>query len=176
MKSTGVVRRIDELGRVVVPKEIRRNLGIKAFEQLEIFIEDENIILKKYSNFTKLIKMANILVDIIGSNFEKDIIITDREKIIATTSKYKNDYLDQPIGKSLENIMSERKRVIENNFCDLELSVGMLEKVSFVVSPILVNSDVMGIVCVLSDKEKVNDFDEKIVNFIVSFFNKVVEE
>ena len=176
MKSTGVVRRIDELGRVVVPKEIRRNLGIKAFEQLEIFIEDENIILKKYSNFTKLIKMANILVDIIGSNFQKDIIITDREKIIATTSKYKNDYLDQPIGKSLENIMSERKRVIENNFCDLELSVGMLEKVSFVVSPILVNSDVMGIVCVLSDKEKVNDFDEKIVNFIVSFFNKVVEE
>ena len=62
MKATGVVRRIDELGRVVVPKEIRRNLGIKAFEQLEIFIEDESIILKKYSNFTRLNKMANILI------------------------------------------------------------------------------------------------------------------
>ena len=93
MKATGVIRRIDELGRVVVPKEIRTNLGIKPFEQLEIFIEDENIILKKYSNFTKLIKMANILVDIIGTNFAKDIIITDRESIIATSKKYKNDTL-----------------------------------------------------------------------------------
>ena len=176
MKATGVIRRIDELGRVVVPKEIRTNLGIKPFEQLEIFIDDENIILKKYSNFTKLIKMANILVDIIGTNFDKDIIITDRESIIATSKKYKNDYLKQTISSYVEKIMNERKRVIESNFLDVEIAKGMVEKVSFVMCPILVNSDVIGLVCVLSDKEKVNEFDEKIVNFIVNFFNKVVED
>ncbi len=176
MKATGVVRRIDELGRVVVPKEIRRNLGIKAFEQLEIFIEDESIILKKYSNFTRLNKMANILIDIISSNFNKEIVIYDREKIISTSAKYKNDYLNQAISSYIENIMSERKKVVESDFTHLELAKGMSEKVSFIAAPILVNSDVIGVVCILSDKEKVDDLDEKIVNFIVNFFEKAVEE
>lgn len=176
MKSTGVVRRIDELGRIVVPKEIRRNLGIKAFEQLEIFIEDESIILKKYSNFNKLDKIANILVDIITNNFAKDIIITDREKIIAASNKYKNEYVNQSISGYVEKAMNERKRVIENNFFDLEIGKSMLEKVSFVMLPILVNSDVLGVVIILSDKEKVSELDEKLAKFVVNFLEKIVEE
>ena len=176
MKSTGVVRRIDELGRIVVPKEIRRNLGIKAFEQLEIFIEDESIILKKYSNFNKLDKIANILVDIITNNFSKDIIITDREKIIAASNKYKNEYVNQSISGYVEKTMNERKRVIENNFFDLEIGKSMLEKVSFVMLPILVNSDVLGVVIILSDKEKVSELDEKLAKFVVNFLEKIVEE
>ena len=176
MKSTGVIRRIDELGRIVIPKEIRRNLGIKAFEQLEIFIEDESVILKKYSSLNRLVRLANVLVDIIGNTFDLNIFITDRERVVSINGKYRNDYLNQEISSYIENIMNERKKVVESNFLEIEIIKGSVDVVSFVMAPILVNSDVIGIVGVLSDKKKISDFEEKIVNFIVNFFNKVVEE
>ncbi len=176
MKSTGVIRRIDELGRIVIPKEIRRNLGIKAFEQLEIFIEDESVILKKYSSLNRLVRLANVLVDIIGNTFDLNIFITDRERVVSINGKYRNDYLNQEISSYIENIMNERKKVVESNFLEIEIIKGSVDVVSFVMAPILVNSDVIGIVGVLSDKKKIGDFEEKIVNFIVNFFNKVVEE
>lgn len=83
MKSTGVIRRIDELGRIVIPKEIRRNLGIHDGENVEIFTESDSIILKKHYRLTSSSDLANNLCEIIYSDFNYKIIITDREKAIA---------------------------------------------------------------------------------------------
>ena len=85
MKSTGVVRRIDELGRIVIPKEIRRNLGIREGENLEIFTESDSIILKKYCRMTSNSDLASNLCEIIYNTFNYKIIITDREKVIASS-------------------------------------------------------------------------------------------
>ena len=94
MKSTGVVRRIDELGRIVIPKEIRRNLGIRDGENVEIFTEYDSIILKKYNRMEKTSYLANMLCEIVYNEFNYKIIITDREKIIASSGVVQNVNMD----------------------------------------------------------------------------------
>ena len=74
MKSTGIIRRIDDLGRVVIPKEIRKNLNIKENDSLEIFIDGENIILKKYSNLSKVEKLFNKYINIYTPSLKTYII------------------------------------------------------------------------------------------------------
>lgn len=84
MKSTGVIRRIDELGRIVIPKEIRRNLGIRDGENVEIFTESDSIILKKYNRMESINNLASILTEIIYNDFNYKIIITDHEQVISS--------------------------------------------------------------------------------------------
>ena len=89
MKSTGVVRRIDDLGRIVIPKEIRRNLRIKEGENLEIFIENENIILKKYSMMNKINDLSQELTDAIYTFTKHNVFITDTDSVVAGSGKLK---------------------------------------------------------------------------------------
>ncbi|MBD9085556.1 AbrB/MazE/SpoVT family DNA-binding domain-containing protein, partial [bacterium] len=81
MKATGVVRRIDELGRIVIPKEIRKNFRIKEGENIEIYIDDNNIILKKYSELKNVPDISSNIIDSVFSIINKDIIITDMSNI-----------------------------------------------------------------------------------------------
>ena len=83
MKSTGIIRRIDELGRIVIPKEIRKNLRIKEGENLEIYIENDNIILKKYSLLKNLTDIAAIYVEVLNSLIKDNIVIIDSDTVIA---------------------------------------------------------------------------------------------
>ena len=82
MKATGVVRRIDELGRIVIPKEIRKNFRIKEGENVEIYIDDNNIILKKYSELKNVSDISSNIIDSVFSVINKDIIITDMSNIM----------------------------------------------------------------------------------------------
>jgi AbrB family transcriptional regulator, stage V sporulation protein T len=84
MKATGIVRRIDDLGRVVIPKEIRRNLHIREGEPLEIFVDKEGeIILKKYSPIGELASSANEYCEVLYEVLQTPVLITDRDSIIA---------------------------------------------------------------------------------------------
>ncbi len=176
MKATGIVRRIDELGRIVIPKEIRRNLGIKANEQLEIFVDNDSIILKKFSDFTNLGKIANFLVEIMGSSFDKNIMISDRSKVLAASSKYKKDYVGEALSSYVEDIMNDRKKVIESSLSRVEFINNTEIVTSYIIAPIIVNSDILGAIFLLNDKVSVSEEDEKVVNFIVDFLEKIVEE
>ena len=89
LKSTGVIRRIDELGRIVIPKEIRRHLGIRDGESLEIFTEENQIILKKYSKVLEYADLSNKLCEIISSVMNFSMIITDRDKIVSHSDNIK---------------------------------------------------------------------------------------
>ena len=82
MKATGVVRRIDELGRIVIPKEIRKNFRIKEGENVEIYIDDNNIILKKYSELKNVSDISSNIIDSVFSIINKDIIINKKNLII----------------------------------------------------------------------------------------------
>ena len=90
MKATGVVRRIDELGRIVIPKEIRKNFRIKEGENVEIYIDDNNIILKKYSELKNVSDISSNIIDSVFSVINKDIIITDMSNIMELSSSLKN--------------------------------------------------------------------------------------
>jgi AbrB family transcriptional regulator (stage V sporulation protein T) len=113
VKSTGVLRRIDELGRIVIPKEIRKNLKIRDGESLEIFVENESIILKKFSMISDMSDIAQFCSDAIQEVIKKDIIITDRDKVIAASGSLKKKYLDKEIGSFIQYAISRRDNYVE---------------------------------------------------------------
>ena len=176
MKSTGVVRRVDDLGRIVIPKEIRRTLRIRDGEALEIFVDSEMIALKKFSKMTDMSEVAKELVDIINSNINKTVLITDRDKFIAGSGTLKRNYVDKNISKFLESIMNERKNIIETSKHPIELLENFKESLSYVIYPIIMNGDAMGLVLVVSDKSDVGQLDEKLVSITAQFLGKHIEE
>ena len=116
MKATGVVRRIDELGRIVIPKEIRKTLRIREGENLEIFLDDqENIVLKKYFALNHFAEEAKTFVDTIYHLTRHSVIITDTDKVIAMAGVEK-ELLDQkPISEQLKDIIARRDKMFERN-------------------------------------------------------------
>lgn len=93
MKSTGVVRRIDDLGRIVLPKEIRKTLRIREGESLEIYTNEEEIILKKFTSASDLKEISQSLIDTIASTIKSNIFIADRDNIIAGSGALKKEFM-----------------------------------------------------------------------------------
>ncbi len=109
MKATGIVRRIDDLGRVVIPKEIRRTLRIREGDPLEIFVDrDGEVILKKYSPIGELGDFAKEYADSLFESTNHITMISDRDSIIAVAGGSKKDYLDKSIGPIVETSMYQR--------------------------------------------------------------------
>ena len=109
MKATGIVRRIDDLGRVVIPKEIRRTLRIKEGDPLEIFTDREGeVIFKKYSPISELQTFAAEYADTLQRTSSMPVFICDRDEIIAVSGASKKEYLDRKISKGLEEIVERR--------------------------------------------------------------------
>lgn len=110
MKATGIVRRIDDLGRVVIPKEIRRTLRIREGDPLEIYTEkDGEVIFKKYSPMGDLSLLATQICDSIGKNTGHIAAVSDRDSIIAVSGVPKRDLLDKQNSSDLERVMEQRK-------------------------------------------------------------------
>lgn len=176
MKTTGVVRRIDDLGRIVIPKELRRTLRIRDGESLEIFVENEMIALKKYSSMNDLKEISDNLVNTINQVILKNIMITDRDKVISSSSNIKNKYLDKRISKYLEQKLSNREIVVEKNMHEIELIDGIKEKYTYVISPIIMNGDAIGNVVIFSDTDSITDSDIKLSSITSTFLGKHIEE
>ena len=146
MKSTGITRKIDELGRVVIPKEIRKNLCIREGESLEIITNEDNIILKKHSQIAKYNDISNKLCHIINEIYEIDVMITDREKIIASNNKCDGKLLDNQLLKYIDN----RESYVSNNennmyFEDINITG------YFTIYPIIDESDSIGLIILRSN-------------------------
>ena len=109
MKATGIVRRIDDLGRIVIPKEIRRTLRIKEGDPLEIFTDRQGeVIFKKYSPISELQTFASEYADTLQRTSAMPIFICDRDEIIAVSGASKKEYMDRKISKGLEEIVERR--------------------------------------------------------------------
>ena len=91
LKSTGVVRRIDDLGRIVIPKEIRKNMKIKDGESVEIYLDSDNIILKKYSPLGNIMEFYKSYVNSIYEAILENIMIVDRDKVVAVAGDLKKN-------------------------------------------------------------------------------------
>ena len=111
--TTGIIRRIDELGRIVIPKEIRKKLRIDNGESLEILIEDDNIILKKYSPVESLNDVVNKYVDIFSQVIKCNIIVVDRKKVIGVSSNIKKQYQDKDITEFTLRSIDRRDNFVE---------------------------------------------------------------
>ena len=172
--TSGIVRRIDNLGRVVIPKEIRKTLKIKENEQVEINVLDDNIVLNKYSDIHEYDKSINNLINIIKSVYDRDIIITNLDKIVLTTKDYK-DYINLELSPYLANIVDNRKDVSELISVNLSLNSNMSDiKVSYSIKSIIVNGDMIGLLILLSNTNLENS-DLKLLQLMSLYLENYLE-
>jgi len=167
MKSTGVVRRIDELGRIVLPKEMRKMLKIKSGDNLEIFMSDGDIVLSKYKIFDDKKDLMDLLVNSMLTYTRKNVIITDTSRIVAG-SKF---LLDKEISEDLDTLMFSRSSKIGKK--EIKITDNILSK-HYCYSSIVSNSDVCGLVLVYDEEIGESDFD--LCKFISKFLSKYLED
>lgn len=176
MKATGVVRRIDELGRIVIPKEIRKTMRIREGENIEIFIDaNENIVLKKYSIMKKLGDFAQSFTDSIHSFLKHNIIITDSDSIIAISGDLKKEYQNGYISEDLINSIKRRENILEKHSKNLRLTNDKVIDCTYVINSIICNGDAVGLVLIVSTEDKITELDEKIAQIAAQFLSKYLE-
>lgn len=156
MKSTGITRRIDDLGRIVIPKEIRKNLKIKENEVLEIFINNDEIILKKFSRFNDSEKVLSDYIKVINDMTGNDVIITDRDKVILSTKKLEEKLINKKLSEYVNDLMENRSTFLSNDMKGIEVIDNEKIKQNYYFIPFIIDSDVVGSIIMFSSKE----FDE----------------
>lgn len=176
MKETGVVRRIDSLGRIVIPKEMRKSLRIRDGELLEVFVDREVIGLRKASPIKGMDEIAKSIVSVANDTIGKNVIVTDRDRFIAVSGELKEKYLNKNISTYIEEIMDSRKIVVEKDLIKIELAEGQKLNCTYVAYPIIMNGDAIGVALVVSTKENISVTDEKIANVISKFLSEYVEQ
>lgn len=180
MKATGIVRRIDDLGRVVIPKEIRRTLRIREGDPLEIFVDrDGEVILKKYSPIGELGDFAKEYAESLFESTSHVTLITDRDTIITVAGASKKELMDKQIGATLESCMDNRKTIVETNSGGFEIIKGTNEEYSsFVAAPIIAGGDPIGTVVLLSKDEsvKMSQMETKMAETAAGFLAKQMEQ
>ena len=154
MKATGIVRRIDDLGRVVIPKEIRRTLRLREGTPLEIFTDREGeIILKKYSPMMELNAFAGQYADAMAQSTGLMVCITDRDQVIAAAGGAKKDLFQKPISKQLEQAIQERTSVLagKDDRTYIAIAAEDIEGVTAqVIVPIICEGDAIGAVILMT--------------------------
>lgn len=155
MKSTGITRRIDDLGRIVIPKEIRKNLKIKENEVLEIFIENENIILKKFSSLDDMDKILEKFIDVLEDITLNNVLITNREKIIGTSKRKEYDYLNKEVSKNVTEIIENKDNILSTG--KIEFIDNKEINANYYIKSITNSGYVFGSIIIFGNKE----IDEK---------------
>ena len=182
MKATGIVRRIDDLGRVVVPKEIRRTLRIREGDPLEIFTDRQGeIILKKYSPIGELSIFAKEYSESLASTLGCTVCITDHDQIVAASGYGKKELQDKFISKRLENTLSGREQILaalgEKKYVPLTED-GTEDFSSQVICPIICEGDVLGSVILLekNEKKKMGEMEQKLALCAANFLGRQMEQ
>ena len=182
MKATGIVRRIDDLGRVVIPKEIRRTMRIREGDPLEIYTDREGeVIFKKYSPIGELASCAAEYAETLWRTCNLAVVITDRDAVIASAGVPRKEYAEKAVSPALEKIMEGRgiyawregdEQLHPTDNSSLRISCAM---------PILSEGDVVGAVVSLATGEKTDkrgtsaDVEHKLVQTAAGFLGRQLE-
>ena len=188
MKATGIVRRIDDLGRVVIPKELRRTLRIREGDPLEIYVNrDGEVILKKYSPLCELGNFAKEFTEAINEAVGKTVLMADRDSIISVSGAPKKDFIGKSIGQGIELAMQERKSlarqydaapspkgeiVYEDNGEDSYRFINEL------IVPIVSQGDAVGAIVIASKNasEGIGEVESKLCETASAFLAKQMEQ
>ncbi len=169
----GTIRRIDDLGRIVLPKGIRQNLRIKSGDNLEIFIENNDIILRKYSQLNQLIDIENTIASVLKETLKADVLITDKDKYIIINGIAKQKYLNREISDEILKILENRQMIIKENE-NILFTKNEKESGNIVINPIIINGDVIGSIIVIT-KEKIDESKIKTISILTTFLTKHIE-
>lgn len=180
MKATGIVRRIDDLGRVVIPKEIRRTMRIREGDPLEIFTDnDGEVVFKKYSPVGEMSPFANQYADVMSRACGLPVLICDRDHVVAVAGLSKKDYYERRISAQLEEIMEQRAMHVAKAGDQKRLQpVESMERYAAVAVPIVASGDVTGAVCLMLPESGAvpGEGDVKLTQVAAAFLGKQMEE
>jgi len=173
MKTTGMVRRVDSLGRIVIPKEIRKVLKIKENEQVEINVSEDKIVLNRYSDLRLSDVALKNLIDTIKKVYNKDFLITSLNSFVLASDEYK-EYLTLEISDYLSSIIDKRKDIEEEYQITLKLTNEKEIKKSYIIKTIIKNGDTVGLIIMLSNDD-LDDNDKNLVSQVELFLDKYLE-
>lgn len=157
--DTGVVRKIDELGRIVIPKEIRKNLNIRNGEDVSIFVKDNMIVLKKYERALTIKEISQKYINAFKKINDDVVLISDKNSIISSSNF---EYIDKKIDNKIFNLINERKSE-EGTVLNLG---GEVINSAYIISPIIVDTDAIGAVISIC-KDRLNE-KSKIFNNVIN--------
>ncbi len=179
MKATGIVRRVDDLGRIVIPKEIRRTLRIREGDPLEIYTEkDGGVIFRKYSPMGDLQEFASQMCEAIGTATGHIAAVADRDSIIALYGAPKRELMDKPNSSELEKLMEQRQNYrFRNGDTPIRASDAADKYHLGVASPILSQGDLMGcVLLLLSDSDQpLQESDQTLAKTAAGFLGRQME-
>ncbi len=172
MKETGILRRIDELGRIVIPKEIRRKLKIREGDNMDIYVTQDSIILKKYSLLKDLETILSIMLKAYKQNSNLSIIVTSLENVIASSKdEFKvNDSISLDL---VEKIISKENVQISRNY-PFKITNETYANSNLIIKPIIVYGDVFGAIILFSDFD-VTNYKNEILDSILYFCIHYIE-
>ena len=179
MKATGIVRRIDDLGRVVIPKEIRRTLRIREGDPLEIFTaSDGEVIFKKYSPMGEISQFSGQYSEVLSRTSGMPVLITDRDHVISASGISKKDVLERHLSKETEELMENRENYIKSGSNDVFHPVDNSDLEASLIYPIIASGDISGAVIFLSDGSKTipSETEIKLAQVAAAFLGKQMEE
>ena len=176
MKATGIVRRIDDLGRVVIPKEIRRTMRIREGDPLEIYTSAGEVIFKKYSAVGELSDFALQYAEALAQQVTLPVLICDRDHCVAAAGISKKQVLEKSVTPFLENLM-EQRQAAHLERANSEEALQGVERNICAVAPILSSGDVGGAVVLLEGEQErdATESDLKIIGVAAAFLGKQME-
>lgn len=178
MKATGIVRRIDDLGRVVIPKEIRRTMRIREGDPLEIYTDkDGEVIFKKYSPMGEMASFALSFCETLAKTTGRSVAVSDRDTIVAAAGTARRELMDKRLSPEIEDIM-EKRQIIHDE--DGSRNIAICEHVEkyivAVAAPIITEGDVSGcVIFVGSAGEKTGDTEFKLAQTVAGFLSRQME-
>lgn len=181
MKATGIVRRIDDLGRVVIPKEIRRTLRIRVGDPLEIYTDSEGeVILKKYSLIGEMGSFAGQYADALAQTTGYQVAVADRERIIAASAGVRKEITDKPISKDMEEMIDRREiKVASGDSSEYRYMWDESEPYAWeVICPIISEGDAVGAVMIFtrSRKDTLGEVERKLAHTAAGFLGRQLEQ
>jgi len=179
MKATGIVRRIDDLGRVVIPKEIRRTMRIREGDPLEIFTDkDGELIFKKYSPIGELSDFAAQICDSLRKATDGIVAVSDRDSVIAIAGGAKRELMDKPISQQLAAVMESRSVYRQESGGSSMPVVADDEKYCVsIAAPVISEGDLMGCVMFITPRNSIpcEELEYKLAQTVSSFLGKQME-
>ena len=186
MKATGIIRRLDELGRIVIPKEIRKTLRINEGDSVEIFTDNEqSVIIKKYSPIDEFIPYAQEYANSLSTVSKAIVIITDKDQVVAATGSLKKDIMNKPISNNLLKIINERAMYVASNKSKIVDIVNMPNNNANIakdngishqiIQPVISDGDAVGVVIMLlKEGLNVTEVEKKLINVAALFISNQI--
>ena len=180
MKATGIVRRLDDLGRVVIPKEIRRTMRIREGDPLEIFTEkDGEVVFKKYSPVGELSPFAVQYADVLSRACNMTVLVCDRDHVIAVAGPNRKEFYERRVSPQLDEVMDGRQSyVAAAGTAQRLMPAEGVNRAASVASPIIAAGDVTGAVCLIQPESGSipSEGDVRLTQVAAAFLGKQMEE